>query len=84
MSNRIHWSDAAKANLRSIDREAALGILKGLARFVKTNAGDIKQLHGFSPPQYRLRIGDWRVVFRKIGEDEIEIVRVQHRKEVYR
>ncbi len=53
-------------------------------RFVKTGSGDVKQLHGFHPPRYRLRIGDWRVVFRKRDPDAIELVRVRHRREAYR
>jgi hypothetical protein len=32
--------------------------LKSFARFLKTGAGDVKQLHGFDPPLHRLRIGD--------------------------
>lgn len=67
-----------------IDRDTALGLLKSLARFLKTEAGNVKQLHGFDPPQYRLRIGDWRVIFRKSDADSIEVVRVRNRREAYR
>ena len=59
-------------------------LLETLARFLKTEVGNVKQLHGFNPPQYRLRIGDWRVIFRNSGVDSIEIVRVRNRKEAYR
>lgn len=59
-------------------------LLKGLARFLETDAGNVKQLEGFDPPQLRLRIGDWRYIFRKSGEDAIEILRVRHRREAYR
>ena len=69
--------------MRAIDRGAALQLLKGLARFLETGTGDVKQLRGFDPPRYRLRLGDWRVVFRKRGE-VIEVVRVRHRRDVYR
>lgn len=58
MSKRVYWSDEARADVRSIDRETALELLKGLARFLSTGAGDVKQLHGFKPPRYRLRLGD--------------------------
>ncbi len=61
-----------------------MNILRSVDRLVKTGSGDVKQLHGFQPPRYRLRIGDWRVVFRKRGEDAIEMVRVRHRRDVYR
>lgn len=83
MSKNIHWSEEARADVRAIDRGAALQLLKGLARFLETGTGDVKQLRGFEPPRYRLRLGDWRVVFRKRGGEVIEIVRVRNRK-VYR
>jgi mRNA-degrading endonuclease RelE of RelBE toxin-antitoxin system len=84
MNKRIHWSDEARADVRSIDRETALNVLKGVARFVETNVGDVKQLRGFNPPRYRLRVGDWRIAFRKRGDDAIEIISVRNRKDAYR
>jgi hypothetical protein len=36
------------------------------------------------PPQFRLRIGNWRYILRKSGEDAIEILRVRNRREAYR
>jgi len=41
-----------------------------------------KQLQGFDPPRYRLRIGDWRSIFRKHRDDAIEALR--NRKDAYR
>ena len=66
------------------NRETALGLLTALARFLKTEAGNVKQLHGFDPPQYRLRVGAWRIIFRKSGPDAIDVVRVRNRREAYR
>jgi mRNA-degrading endonuclease RelE of RelBE toxin-antitoxin system len=84
MAKRVIFSDEARADIRAIDRETAMRLLKGLARFLETDAGNVKQLEGFDPPQLRLRIGDWRYIFRKSGEDAIEILRVRHRREAYR
>jgi mRNA interferase RelE/StbE len=84
MTKRVVFSVEARADLRAIDRETALRLLKGLARFLETDAGDIRQLEGFDPPQYRLRIGDLRYIFRKSGEDTIEVLRVRNRREAYR
>lgn len=33
---------------------------------------------------YRLRIGDYRLIFDLLEEDKIIVLRVRHRKEVYR
>jgi len=84
MPQRVIFSTEARADLRAIDQETALRLLKALARFVATDAGNVKQLEGFDPPQYRLRIGDWRFIFRKSGDGAIEIVRVRNRREAYR
>jgi len=83
MAKKIIWSDAARADIGAIDRSTALGLLKGLARFAFTESGDVKQLESYDPPQFRLRLGDYRPRFRKIG-DSIEILRVSHRKQAYR
>jgi len=45
------------------------------------NLSNIKKLTNFEPA-YRLRIGDYRVLFYVIG-DEIFIDRILHRKEAY-
>lgn len=84
MAKRAAFSDEARADLRAMDRETALRLLKALARFLATDAGDIKQLEGFDPRRYRLRAGDWRFIFRRSGEDAIEIIRMRHRREAYR
>ena len=84
MSKRIYWSDEARADLRALDRHDALRMRKGLYRLLETGAGDIKQLHGFRPPRFRPRVGDWRIIFCKRDSDAIEIVRVLNRKYAYR
>lgn len=84
MAERILWSTEARADIRSIDRETALRLLKALDRFVKTDAGNVKQLEGFDPPLFRLRVGAWRFIYRKAGDNAIEVVRVRNRKDAYR
>jgi len=44
--------------------------------------GDIKRLTNFTP-EYRLRIGDYRVLF-EVEKEAIIIYRVRHRREAYR
>ena len=84
MAKRVIWSTEARADLRAIDRETALRLLKALARFLKTEAGDVKQLEGYDPPLLRLRIGAYRIIFHRDGDDTIEVARVRHRSEAYR
>jgi mRNA-degrading endonuclease RelE of RelBE toxin-antitoxin system len=84
MPQRVIFSIEARADIRAIDRETALRLLKALARFLLSDTGNVKQLEGFDPPRYRLRISDWRIIFRKTGGDAIEILRVRNRREAYR
>jgi mRNA-degrading endonuclease RelE of RelBE toxin-antitoxin system len=48
------------------------------------HVGNVKQLEGFEPTLFRLRVGAWRIIYRKQGDDAIEVVRVRNRREAYR
>jgi len=84
MAKRALWTAEARADVRSIDRETAMRLLKSLSRYLTNDSGDVKQLKGFDPPLQRLRVGDWRLVFRIVDQESIEIMRVQNRRKVYR
>jgi mRNA-degrading endonuclease RelE of RelBE toxin-antitoxin system len=83
MPRKIAWTDQAKAQLRAIDQTTALRILHALARLIATGEGDVKRLQDIEPPEFRLRVGDYRVRFHDSG-DTVEIASVKHRREVYR
>ncbi len=83
MRRSVLWSDQAKAQLRAIDQATALRILHTLARFLENGEGDVKRLQKVEPPEFRLRIGDYRVRFHEHGET-IQITAVKHRSEAYR
>ena len=84
MAKRVLWTLEARADIRAIDRDTALGLLKALDRFLKTEADNVKQLEGFDPPLFRFRVGTCRFIYRKQGNDAIEVVRVRNRKDAYR
>ena len=44
--------------------------------------GDVKRLTDFTP-EYRLRVGDYRVLFEIEGET-VMVYRIRHRREAYR
>jgi mRNA-degrading endonuclease RelE of RelBE toxin-antitoxin system len=83
MGKKVIWTDRAKAGLRAIDQPTALRILHAVARLLATGEGDVKQLQNIDPPQFRLRVGDYRVRFHDLG-DSILILAVKHRREAYR
>jgi mRNA-degrading endonuclease RelE of RelBE toxin-antitoxin system len=43
----------------------------------------VKQLQDNQPPEFRLRVGDYRARFHDFG-DAVEVTGVQHRREIYR
>ena len=84
MAKRIVlWSPVARAELRTIDRQTAWQILQAIDRYLETGAGGVIKLQ---PPrtEFRLRVGEYRVLFRRMDEQTIEILRVRHRNEAYR
>jgi len=80
---KIAWRDQAKAQLRAIDQPAALRILHALADFAATGDGDVKRLQNIEPPEFRLRVGDYRLRFHDLGHT-LYITAVNHRREAYR
>ncbi len=44
--------------------------------------GDMKRLTNYSP-EYRLRIGNYRILF-EVEDDKVIIYRIRHRQSVYR
>ena len=80
---RIVWTEPAKADVRRIDRETAMRILTALDRFARTGEGDVKRLQDIEPPEFRLRVGDYRLFFVNIY-DALEVRRGLHRRQAHR
>ncbi len=79
----VIWSPTAQAELRAIDRETAIRILEAIDHFLTTGAGDVIKLQ---PPrtEFRLRVGDYRILFLRLAPLSIEVLRVRHRSQAYR
>jgi mRNA-degrading endonuclease RelE of RelBE toxin-antitoxin system len=58
-------------------------ILLALTRYTESGEGDIKALSGEWDGYCRLRVGNFRVIFRMVPE-EMVVVRIRHRSDVYR
>ena len=80
---RFVWPESARSELRSVDRESAMRILIALTRYGESGEGDIKAPSRGWDGYFRLRVGDFRVIFQ-ITHNAITIARVRHRSEVYR
>jgi len=59
-------------------------VLASLEEYAATGRGDIRSVVNIKPPQFRLRVGDWRIRFRRHDqEQELEILHVLHRSKAY-
>jgi mRNA interferase RelE/StbE len=79
----IEWLDDAKADVRAMDQPTAMRLFEGILRFARTGSGDLSTLHGDMAGAFRLRLGDYRVLFT-LEEDVMRIFGVRHRSEAYR
>jgi mRNA interferase RelE/StbE len=71
----------AERDFRRLSPEVARRILRKIEEMRVNLAGDVKRLVDFVPP-YRLRVGDWRVLF-DIDGTLILVHRVLHRSQAY-
>ena len=83
MKLQFVWASSARAELRRIERETAMRILLELTRYAETGEGDVKALEGKFTGAHRLRIGDWRVRFRRVRGGTIHVLAVENRGEAY-
>ncbi len=87
MKYAFRWREHAVRQLRSIPQPAALTILQALTPLgddPRRPDANVKKLAGYED-RYRLRVGDYRVIY-EIMDDQLVIlvVRVGHRREIYR
>jgi mRNA interferase RelE/StbE len=59
---QVEWADRAQKDLARLDRKLQHRITEAVKRFAKDGLGDVRPLQG-SENTYRLRVGDWRVLF---------------------
>lgn len=81
----IKWKSSAKKELKKIDRSKITQILTEIGKLSQEPYPlNHKKLLG-TEHIYRIRIGNYRVIY-SIENNEliIEIIRVRHRKEVYK
>ena len=81
---RIEWKKSAVKEAAKAPIAAVLALVEAVGRYAENPAAavDVKALTGH-PHSYRLRKGDWRLMFT-IEDDVLTIVRIASRGSVYR
>jgi len=81
----VVWTRPALKDLQRLDDQVSERVRGVVRRLAETGQGDVTRLKGEVPPQWRLRIGDWRVRFRFDREaGAIVVQRVLPRGRAYR
>lgn len=83
MKYRVGLKPRATKDLRRMQKQEATCVADALERLADDLSGDVKRLTNFSP-EYRLRVGPYRVLFEIENEKEIVVYRIVHRREAYR
>ena len=84
-SYSLHWRKSTRKDLRTIPRKDVRRIVSAVSALVDNQRPDgATKLKG-SDCAYRIRIGDYRVIYEIYDEKlVVEVVRVGNRRDVYR
>lgn len=82
---KIHWKRSAQKELKQLPKIAITHIIHAVEQLPETPyPSGVKKLAG-TEHTYRLRVGTYRIVYSVLASIlTIEIIRVRHRKDVYR
>ena len=81
MTYEIDFKPRAVKDLKKLPKSAQARILDKIDALRNDLAGDVKRLTNFTP-EYRLRVGDFRVLF-EVEVEKVVVYRVAHRKDAY-
>jgi mRNA interferase RelE/StbE len=82
MKYNIQFKPRAVKDIERLSSRMQLQIIKCIEAMSDDLKGDVKRLTNFTP-EYRLRVGDYRVLF-EVENKNIVVYRVRHRREAYR
>lgn len=83
MAARIEYKVSVQKDLRRLDRQAALRVLRRIERTLTAEGHRGEALAGEFAGLYKLRVGDHRVIYVRTKEGFL-VLRIGHRPEVYR
>jgi mRNA interferase RelE/StbE len=87
LNRRLDWDPIARAELAALarrDQRTGQRVYAGVRRFAEQNVGDIRKLVD-QENIYRLRVGDWRVLFTfEDAGRTVVVLRILNRRDAYR
>jgi mRNA interferase RelE/StbE len=82
MKYKVHFKPKAMKDLKDIQPKQVQKISDKIDLMSNNLTGDVKRLTAHSP-EYRLRVGDYRVLF-EVEQEKIIIYRIIHRRKAYK
>jgi mRNA-degrading endonuclease RelE of RelBE toxin-antitoxin system len=80
----VIWTATAERDFGKLDPDTRRRVQLSINRYATDSLGDVLRLQGITPPEYRLRVGKWRVRFRlDHGHGTMQILHVFLRDEAY-
>ena len=82
MPARVLYKSSVAHDLKKINPQDRQGILRQIEETLGADVRSGEALHGEFEGLFRLRVGDYRVVYAIIGRDVL-VLRVRHRSKSY-
>lgn len=83
MGYKITYHEDVKEDLENLPKKEATRIVNKLEAVLSERPASFPQLKGKYAGLRKLRIGNYRVIFEIIG-NEVIVLRIGHRKDIYR
>jgi mRNA-degrading endonuclease RelE of RelBE toxin-antitoxin system len=84
LSRIVQWRPRALKDLDRASKTTKKHVFDAVERFASTGVGDIRRLQAITPPLFRLRVGDLRILLQLPDEQSLLVMRVLPRDKAYR
>ena len=81
---QLRFTSSAERDLAGLTPSDASDVLKAIEVYANRGVGDVKKLKGYKPPTWRLRVGSFRVLYRRAEGSAIIVTAISNRRDVYR
>lgn len=83
---QLRYSNQATKFIKKLDKKTAELIVIKLERLVNGDENlDVKKLSGSLDSQFRMRVGDFRIIYEVSNHEVIVyVIEIGHRREIYR
>lgn len=82
MTVKVLYKASVRRDLKKIDQKSVERILREIRNVLGNNPKSGEALHGEFVGLYKLRIGDYRVIYALLEQDVL-VLRIRHRSKAY-